>query len=168
MSRPAPAGWNAQDAVGLELAIVVGSSQPEICQQLAEQALATAAHYGAKASTVTVASSDQLPVIVRALVQRCDGVVVVDCLTDDAATGPGTAAQRGLVLWEKVQQVALDYEAALGYGIISAETVAQARDLAGFEQSRVNTGAQATVAALKTAVQLRDIIKIYPQHRYRS
>ena len=58
-------------------------------------------------------------------------------------------------------RVALDHQAAIGFGVLTCDTEEQALDRAGLDGSSEDKGYEATAAALVTAQQLRSIRRGY-------
>jgi 6,7-dimethyl-8-ribityllumazine synthase len=58
---------------------------------------------------------------------------------------------------EGLTRVALDASTPVAHGVLTVDSLGQARDRAGFEDSREDKGWSATLAALETATVLRDL-----------
>lgn len=150
--RPAPA---VVDATGLRLAIVATRWHAEIVDSLVDRAVEAADACGvAEPTVVRVAGALELPVVAQQLAVDHDGVV---CL--GAVIRGGTphfdyvcdAVTAGLT------RVALDAATPVGNGVLTCDTLAQARDRCGLPGSAEDKGWEATVAALETALVLRDL-----------
>lgn len=143
------------DASGLTLAIVAATWHRQISDSLVERAVASAAEFGIPEPTVVrVPGALELPVVVQALAATHDAVVALgvvvrggtphfDYVCDSVTAG--------------LTRVALDTGTPVGNGVLTVEGESQARDRAGFEESAEDKGREATEAALRTALILRDL-----------
>lgn len=145
----------ALDAAGLSLGIVASRWNAEITDALVERAVATARECGVEAlRVVRVAGAVELPVVAAELANGHDAVV---CL--GAVIRGGTphfdyvcdAVTYGLT------RVALDARTPVGNGVLTCDTVEQARDRSGGPGSAEDKGADAVLAALETALVLREL-----------
>jgi 6,7-dimethyl-8-ribityllumazine synthase len=128
----------------------------EITDSLLAGALRAAKDVGlAQSPTVArVSGAVELPVVVAALAARHDAVVAL-----------GVVIRGGTPHFEYVCQfvtaglarVTLDSGVPVGFGVLTCDTVEQARDRAGLPGSSEDKGREATLAALDTAVVLRDL-----------
>ncbi len=145
----------ALDAAGLSLGIVASRWNAEITDALVEHAVATARECGVEAlRVVRVAGAVELPVVAAELANGHDAVV---CL--GAVIRGGTphfdyvcdAVTYGLT------RVALDARTPVGNGVLTCDTIEQARDRSGGPGSAEDKGADAVLAALETALVLREL-----------
>ncbi|MHB1432781.1 MAG: 6,7-dimethyl-8-ribityllumazine synthase [Streptosporangiaceae bacterium] len=145
----------ALDAAGLSLGIVASRWNAEITDALVERAVATASECGVEAlRVVRVAGAVELPVVAAELANGHDAVV---CL--GAVIRGGTphfdyvcdAVTYGLT------RVALDARTPVGNGVLTCDTIEQARDRSGGPGSAEDKGADAVLAALETALVLREL-----------
>ena len=143
------------DAVGLTLAIAGTRWHAEVTDSLVERATAAAEASGiAGVTVVRVAGAVELPVVAQELAKHFDAVV---CL--------GAVIRGGTPHFEYVcdavtaglTRVALDHGKPVGNGVLTCNTVEEARDRAGLPDSSEDKGWEAVVAALDTAVLLRSI-----------
>jgi 6,7-dimethyl-8-ribityllumazine synthase len=150
--RPAA---DAVDAAGLTLAIVATRWHAEITDALTERAVAAAKECGLDDPLVVrVAGAVELPVVAAEAARRHDAVV---CL--GAVIRGGTphfdyvcdAVTYGLA------RVALDTGKPVGNGVLTCDTLEQARDRSGLDGSHEDKGWEAVVAALDTALVLRSL-----------
>ena len=105
-----------------------------------------------KVVTARVAGAVELPVVAQALAQRCDAVVALGVVVR------GETAHFDYVcrsVTDGLTRVALDEATPVAHGVLTVDTVAQARDRAGLPGSTEDKGWAATVAALDTALTLR-------------
>jgi len=143
------------DASGLRVAIAATRWHAEITDQLVARAVAAARACGAaEPLVVRVPGAVELPVVAAELARRHDAVV---CL--GAVIRGGTphfdyvcdAVTYGLT------RVALDAGTPVGNGVLTCDTLQQARARSGAEGSTEDKGWDAAVAALETAVVLRSL-----------
>jgi 6,7-dimethyl-8-ribityllumazine synthase len=148
-------GAEPVDAAGLALAVVASRWHPEITDSLLDRALAAAKACRVSAPLVVrVAGAAELPVVAGALAARHDAVA---CL--------GAVIRGGTPHFEYVCQavtyglarVALDTATPVGNGVLTCDTLEQARDRCGLDGSREDKGWEAVVAALDTALVLRSL-----------
>jgi 6,7-dimethyl-8-ribityllumazine synthase len=150
--RPDAAGV---DATGLSLAIVATRWHRELTDALLARAVAAARACGVPDPfVVRVAGAIELPVVAAELARRYDAVA---CL--------GLVIRGGTPHFEYVcdsvtaglTRVALDTGTPVGNGVLTCDTVESARDRSGLPGSREDKGWEAVMAALDTAVVLRQI-----------
>jgi 6,7-dimethyl-8-ribityllumazine synthase len=143
------------DAAGLKLGIVGSRWHSDLVDHMVERAQAAAKACGVDEVIVArVAGSVELPVVAQALAKRCDAVVALGVVirgetphfiyVNDAVTS-------GLT------RVALDEQTPVAHGVLTVESLGQAKDRAGLEDSIEDKGWQATVAVLDAALAIRDI-----------
>jgi len=145
----------AVDGAGLRLALVVTRWYAELTDALLAGAMAGAASCGVEETTVTrVPGAFELPVVARALTGAHDAVVALGLvLRGDTPHFEYVcrAATDGLA------RVAIDTGVPIGFGLLTCDTEEQARDRAGLAGSREDKGREATLAAIETALLLRNI-----------
>jgi len=143
------------DAANLALAIAGTRWHPEITDSLVERATTAAKESGVEdLLVVRVAGAVELPVIAQELARHYDAVV---CL--------GAVIRGGTPHFEYVcdavtaglTRVALDTQTPVGNGVLTCNTLQEARDRCGLPDSREDKGWEAAVAALDTALLLRSI-----------
>jgi 6,7-dimethyl-8-ribityllumazine synthase len=143
------------DAANLALAIAGTRWHPEITDSLVERATTAAKESGVEdLLVVRVAGAVELPVIAQELARHYDAVV---CL--------GAVIRGGTPHFEYVcdavtaglTRVALDAGTPVGNGVLTCNTLQEARDRCGLPDSREDKGWEAAVAALDTALLLRSI-----------
>jgi 6,7-dimethyl-8-ribityllumazine synthase len=148
------------DAAGLSLGIVATTWHAELTGALLDRAVAAARASGvAEPTVVRVPGAVELPVVAQALAERHDAVVAL-----------GVVIRGGTPHFEYVcdavtaglTRVALDAGKPVGNGVLTCDTEQQARDRAGLPGSAEDKGWEATIAALATALTLRDLRT--PQH----
>jgi 6,7-dimethyl-8-ribityllumazine synthase len=143
------------DAAGLSLAIAATRWHAEITDSLVGRACAAARACGVgEPLVVRVAGAVELPVVAAELAARYDAVV---CL--------GAVIRGGTPHFEYVcdavtaglTRVALDARTPVGNGVLTCDTLEQARDRCGLDGSHEDKGWEAVVAALDTALVLRSL-----------
>ena len=143
------------DAAGLSVAIAATRWHAEVTDQLVERALAAARACGiSDPRLVRVPGAVELPVVAAELARSHDAVA---CL--GAVIRGGTphfdyvcdAVTYGLT------RVALDAGTPVGNGVLTCDTLQQARDRSGGPDSAEDKGWDAVVAALETALVLRSL-----------
>ena len=143
------------DAADLTLAIAGTRWHAEITDSLVDRAVAAAKDSGVgDLLVVRVAGAIELPVVAQELARHYDAVV---CL--------GTVIRGGTPHFEYVceavtrglTRVALDAGTPVGNGVLTCNTMQEARDRCGLPDSSEDKGREAAVAALDTALLLRSI-----------
>lgn len=143
------------DAGGLRLGIAAIRWHSRIADKLLERALVAAGEAGiAKPTVVRVPGSVELPVVCQQLAHQHDAVVAL-----------GVVIRGGTPHFEYVcesvtsglTRISLDESTAVGNGVLTCDTEQQALDRAGFAESVEDKGFEATVAALETALVLREL-----------
>ena len=143
------------DAAGLRLGIALTKWNAEIVAVMLDRALLAAEKCGvADPLVVRVAGALELPVVVQELTRQCDAVVAL-----------GTVIRGGtphfdyvcLSVTEGLTRVALDERTPVGNGVLTCDTVEQARARSGGPGSTEDKGWEATVAALDTALVLNGL-----------
>jgi 6,7-dimethyl-8-ribityllumazine synthase len=150
--RPLP---TPPEAGELRVAIAAIRWHARITDQMLERAVAAATESGiAQPTVVRVPGSVELPVVCQQLTRQHDAVVAL-----------GVVIRGGTPHFEYVcesvtaglTRVSLDESTAVGNGVLTCDTEQQALDRAGFPESVEDKGFESTVAALETALVLRDL-----------
>jgi 6,7-dimethyl-8-ribityllumazine synthase len=143
------------DAQGISVGIVATRWHTEITEQLLARALAAAKESGvADPTVVRVAGSVEIPVVAQELARGHDAVVAL-----------GVVIRGGTPHFEYVcdavtaglTRVALDESTPVGNGVLTCDTVEQALDRCGLPGSVEDKGWEAAVAAMETALALREL-----------
>src|SRR5204862_649403 len=122
---------------------------------LLERAVATAEKAGTEPPTVVrIPGAVELPVVCQELARTHDAVVAL-----------GAVIRGGTPHFEYVcdavtaglTRVALDERTPVGNGVLTCDTLEQARDRCGLDGSHEDKGWEAVVAALDTALVLRSL-----------
>ncbi|GAA1323193.1 6,7-dimethyl-8-ribityllumazine synthase [Pseudonocardia xinjiangensis] len=143
------------DAGRLRLAVAAASWHADIVDTMVERALEIAAKAGVDSPTlVRVPGTIELPVVCQELAAGHDAVVAL-----------GVVIRGGTPHFEYVcdavtaglTRVSLDERTPVGNGVLTCDTLAQAVDRSGAPGSAEDKGAEACLAALHTALALRDL-----------
>jgi 6,7-dimethyl-8-ribityllumazine synthase len=145
----------AVDGTDLTLAIVGTRWHPELTDSLVDRATAAAKACGVTdVLVVRVAGAVELSVVAQELAKGHDAVACV-----------GVVVRGGTPHFEYVcdavtaglTRVALDSGTPVGNGVLTCNTIEEARDRSGLPDSSEDKGWEAVVAALDTAILLRSI-----------
>jgi 6,7-dimethyl-8-ribityllumazine synthase len=153
----APEENETVEAGGLTLGVVATRWHADLVDHMLERALTAAAASGVKPDDVTVlrvAGSVELPVVAQALARRCDAVVALGVVIR------GDTAHFDYVcksVTEGLTRIALDEGTPVGQGVLTVNTLDQARDRAGLPDSAEDKGWASTIAALEAALALRSL-----------
>jgi 6,7-dimethyl-8-ribityllumazine synthase len=139
----------------VRLAVAAASWHADIVDTMLERALEIAAKAGVDSPTVVrVPGTIELPVVCQELATGHDAVVAL-----------GVVIRGGTPHFEYVcdavtaglTRVSLDERTPVGNGVLTCDTLAQAVDRSGAPGSAEDKGAEACLAALHTALALRDL-----------
>ncbi|GAC68777.1 6,7-dimethyl-8-ribityllumazine synthase [Gordonia soli] len=143
------------DAGQVRLAIIASQWHETICTALLDGALRAAEQHGVPAPTVVrVAGAIELPVIAQALARTHDAVVALGVVIKGETPHFDyvcDAVTAGLT------RVSLDESTPVGNGVLTTLTEEQALARAGLPDSSEDKGAQATTAAVASALILRGL-----------
>jgi 6,7-dimethyl-8-ribityllumazine synthase len=143
------------DASGLRIAIVAASWHSAVMDGLVAGATRAAQEAGVDATVIRVPGSFELPVVV----QECARGDV------DAIVALGVVIRGGTPHFDFVcngatdglMRVSLDTGKPVGFGLLTCDDEQQALDRAGLPGSQEDKGAEATWAAITTALTLRQL-----------
>ena len=110
---------------------------------------------GKKVVEARVSGSVELPVLAQALARRCDAVVALGVVVRGDTAHFDYVCQ---AVTDGLTRVALDESTPVAHGVLTVESVGQAKDRAGFPDSREDKGWTATMAALDAAVAQREVL----------
>ncbi|SOJ54821.1 6,7-dimethyl-8-ribityllumazine synthase [Mycobacterium simulans] len=145
----------ALDASGLRVAIVASTWHTKICDALLDGALRVAADSGVGSPTVVrVLGAIEIPVVVQELARNHDAVVALGVVIRGETPHFDYVCD---AVTQGLTRVSLDTSTPVGNGVLTTNTEEQALDRAGLSTSAEDKGAQATAAALATALTLRDL-----------
>jgi 6,7-dimethyl-8-ribityllumazine synthase len=143
------------DASGLSLGIVATRWHGALVDHMVDRASAAAKACGVDDVVVArVAGAVELPVVAQALARRCDAVVALGVVVRGATAHFDYVCKS---VTEGLTRVALDESTPVAHGVLTVETLEQARDRAGLSDSAEDKGWSATVAALDAALTLREL-----------
>ena len=143
------------DGSGLTLGIVATRWHGEIVDHMLSRAID--AGEASNVDHITVARVDgavELPVLAQALAHRFDAVVALGLVVRGDTAHFEYVCQS---VTDGLTRVALDESTPVAHGVLTVDTLAQARDRAGLPESSEDKGWGAVVAALDAAIALRDI-----------
>jgi 6,7-dimethyl-8-ribityllumazine synthase len=141
------------DASGLIVGIVAARWHGELTDHMLDRAVAAAkACAAADVVVARVAGSLELPVVAQALASRCDAVVALGVVIR-GATAHFDYVCRAVA--DGLTRVALEAQTPVGHGVLTVDTIEQARDRAGLPGSAEDKGWSATVAVLDAALAIR-------------
>ncbi|MGC5032060.1 6,7-dimethyl-8-ribityllumazine synthase [Micromonospora sp. DT229] len=147
-------GAAAVDAAGMTVGVVAARWHGDLTDHMLDRAVAAAQACGARAVVARVAGSVELPVVAQALARRCDVVVALGVVVRGATAHFDYVCQS---VTEGLTRVALDEGKPVAHGVLTVDTLEQARDRAGLPGSAEDKGWAATVAALEAALAIRQV-----------
>ncbi len=144
------------DASGMQIAVIAASWHEQVMDGLIAGALQAAEQMGAEVQVWRVPGSFELPLVTQeaAASGKFEAVIALGVIIRGGTPHfeyVSSAATDGL------NRVALDTKVPVGFGLLTCDDEAQALDRAGLEGSREDKGAEATYAAVSTALVLRDL-----------
>lgn len=143
------------DASGVRLAIVASTWHTKICDALLAGACKVAADWGVETPTVVrVLGAIEIPVVAQALARNHDAVIALGVVIRGATPHFDYVCD---AVTQGLTRVSLDASTPVANGVLTTNTEEQALDRAGLPASAEDKGAQATAAALSTALTLRDL-----------
>jgi 6,7-dimethyl-8-ribityllumazine synthase len=143
------------DASGLTLAIVVSTWHGTICDALLDGARRVAQACGIGNPTVErVHGAIEIPVVAQQLAGNHDAVVALGVVIRGETPHFDYVCD---AVTQGLTRVSLDAATPVANGVLTTENERQALDRAGLPDSAEDKGAQATAAALSTALTLRDL-----------
>jgi 6,7-dimethyl-8-ribityllumazine synthase len=140
------------DASGMTVGIVAARWHAELTDHMLDRAVAAAKACAASVTVARVAGSLELPIAAQALARRCDVVVALGVVVR-GATAHFDYVCRSVA--DGLTRVALDAATPVGHGVLTVDSLEQARDRAGLPGSAEDKGWSATVAALDAALAIR-------------
>jgi 6,7-dimethyl-8-ribityllumazine synthase len=143
------------DASGLRLALVASTWHGGICDALLAGARKVASESGIDDPTVVrVIGAIEIPVIAQELTRNHDAVVALGVVIRGQTPHFDYVCD---AVTQGLTRVSLDSSTPVANGVLTTDTEEQALDRAGLPESAEDKGAQATLAALTTALTLRDL-----------
>lgn len=143
------------DASGLRLAIVVSTWHARICDALLEGARSVARDCGIGEPTVIrVHGAIEIPVVAQELARTHDAVVALGVVIRGQTPHFDYVCD---AVTQGLTRVSLDASTPVANGVLTTDNEQQALDRSGLPGSAEDKGAQATAAALSTALTLRGL-----------
>jgi 6,7-dimethyl-8-ribityllumazine synthase len=140
------------DASALRLAIVSSTWHAQICDALLDGARAVARDCGISEPTVVrVHGAIEIPVVAQELARSHDAVVALGVVIRGETPHFDYVCD---AVTQGLTRVSLDLSTPVANGVLTTNTEQQAIDRAGLPGSAEDKGAQATAAALSTALTL--------------
>jgi len=143
------------DAQGLTLGVVATRWNAQVVEPLLERAVAAAQACGVPAPTVVrVAGAIELAVVAQQLAVDHDAVVALGCVIRGGTPHFDYVCD---AVTAGLGRIALDAATPVGNGVLTCDSLSQALDRCGLPDSVEDKGWEATVAALDSALVLRDL-----------
>lgn len=143
------------DGRGLSVGIVVTRWNEPIVRPMLDNALEVVKVSGAADPVVVeVAGAVEIPVVAQELARSHDAVIALGAVIRGGTPHFDYVC---LSVTQGLTEVALREATPVGNGVLTCDTLEQARDRAGLPGSAENKGAEAALAALDTAVTLRGL-----------
>lgn len=143
------------DAAAVRLAIVASTWHSEICDALLAGARKVASESGIDNPTVVrVLGAIEIPVVAQELARSHDAVVALGVVIRGQTPHFDYVCD---AVTQGLTRVSLDESTPVANGVLTTNNAQQALDRAGLPDSAEDKGAQATAAALATALTLRDL-----------
>lgn len=145
----------ALDASDVRLAIVASTWHQKICDALLDSAQRLAADAGVRKPTVVrVLGAIEIPVVAQELARTHDAVVALGVVIRGQTPHFDYVCD---AVTQGLTRVSLDAATPVANGVLTTNNEEQALDRAGLPSSAEDKGAQATAAALSTALTLREL-----------
>ncbi|GIF71426.1 6,7-dimethyl-8-ribityllumazine synthase [Asanoa siamensis] len=145
----------AVNAEGLTVGIVAARWHAELTDHMVDRAVAAAkASAVADVAVARVAGSVEIPVVAQAMAKKYDVVVALGVVIK-GATAHFDFVCRSVT--DGLTRIALDTGKPVAHGVLTVNTLDQAKDRAGLPGSAEDKGWAATVAALDAALAIRAI-----------
>jgi 6,7-dimethyl-8-ribityllumazine synthase len=143
------------DASTLTLAIVASTWHAKICDALLAGANRIADEWGVNTPTIVrVRGAIEIPVVAQAVARSHDAVVALGVVIRGQTPHFDYVCD---AVTQGLTRVSLDESTPVANGVLTTNNEQQALDRAGLPGSAEDNGAQATAAALSTAMTLRDL-----------
>lgn len=137
------------------MGIVVTRWNEPIVRPMLDNALEVVKESGAADPVVVeVAGAVEIPVVAQELARSHDAVIALGAVIRGGTPHFDYVC---LSVTQGLTEVALREATPVGNGVLTCDTLEQARDRAGLPGSAENKGAEAALAALDTAVTLRGL-----------
>ena len=156
MSSSGNPGAGTLDATGLKIGVVTSTWNHQITDRLHDRAIATGEELGATVTGVRVVGALEIPVVIQALAQSGDYDALVACGCVVRGDTPHFDYVARLVN-DGLLRVQLDEHLAIGNGVLTTNTYDQAVQRSGVDGGVEDKGADAMIAAIHTALVMREI-----------
>lgn len=139
----------------MSVGIVVTHWNSAVVGPMLDNALAVVKDSGAVDPVVVeVAGAVEIPVVAQELARKHDVVIALGAVIRGGTPHFEYVCQS---VTHGLTEVALRHSTPVGNGVLTCDTLEQARDRAGLPGSAENKGAEAALAALEAAVVLRGL-----------
>ena len=146
---------NGIDASGLSVGIVATKWNAPVVEPMLANALSAVKNSGAAEPVVVhVAGAVEMPVVAQELARKHDAIIALGAVIRGGTPHFDYVCQS---VTHGLTEVALRESTPVGNGVLTCDTLEQARDRAGLPGSVEDKGAEAAAAALETAVSLRGL-----------
>lgn len=143
------------DGSGVSVGIVATRWNASVVQQMLARALDVVKASGApETQVVEVAGAVEIPVVAQELARKHDAVIALGAVIRGGTPHFDYVCQS---VTHGLTEVALRHSTPVGNGVLTCDTLEQARDRAGLPGSAEDKGAEAARAALDTAAVLRGL-----------
>ena len=143
------------DASDIRLAIVASTWHQKVCDALLDSAQRVADEAGVRKPTVVrVLGAIEIPVVAQELARNHDAVVALGVVIRGQTPHFDYVCE---AVTQGLTRVSLDAATPVANGVLTTNDEEQALDRAGLPSSAEDKGAQATAAALSTALTLRQL-----------
>ncbi|MGB8505188.1 6,7-dimethyl-8-ribityllumazine synthase [Mycobacterium sp.] len=137
----------------MRLAIVASTWHQKICDALLDSAIRVAKDAGVRKPTVArVLGAIEIPVVAQELARNHEAVVALGVVIRGQTPHFDYVCD---AVTQGLTRVSLDASTPVANGVLTTDNEEQALDRAGLPSSAEDKGAQATAAALSTALTLR-------------
>ncbi len=137
----------SHDVSGSKFLLVKSAYRQEVIDQLQEGAVEALEEYGATFETVEVHGSLEIPAVIS-LAEKSgknyDGYIALGCILKGETIHDEVIAY---TVYEKIQDMVIDRDLAIGCGVLTVNTLEQAVERADPKQE--NRGREAALAALQ-------------------
>ncbi|HEX9177707.1 MAG TPA: 6,7-dimethyl-8-ribityllumazine synthase [Mycobacterium sp.] len=139
----------------MRLAIVASTWHQKICDALLDSAIRVAKDAGVRKPTVArVLGAIEIPVVAQELARNHEAVVALGVVIRGQTPHFDYVCD---AVTQGLTRVSLDASTPVANGVLTTDNEEQALDRAGLPSSAEDKGAQATAAALSTALTLRHL-----------
>lgn len=142
------------DATGLRVAVVTATWNADICNRLHDRAVDVGKQCGAQVTEYRVVGALELGVVAQELASRFDAVVALGCVIRGGTPHFDYVCDS---VTDALTRISLDSGTPIGNGVLTTNTHEQAVDRSGVPGAAEDKGGESMVAALHTALVLREI-----------